>query len=166
MVEEFPGIYYVTGIKTLFPTQIIVSSKLGEEEHQWLKSLTSKMSKEVGERLVLSARNLSDKDDKENADSVLQLALAENPNLFKQLKEVPEMSEALNTLMKPELDAALSTGIAQGRAEGRAQGRAEGATELATAIKRLSRGDTVKALIEDGFSEEIVKSAQDIIDEF
>ena len=157
VVEEFPGIYYVTGIKALFPTQIIVSSKLGEEEHQWLKSLTSKMSKEVGERLVLSARNLSDKDDKENADSVLQLALAENPNLFKQLKEVPEMSEALNTLMKPELDAALSTGIAQGRAEG--------ATELATAIKRLSRGDTVKALIEDGFSEEIVKSAKDIIDE-
>lgn len=63
--------------------------------------------------------------------------------------------------MKPELDAALSTGIAKGRAEG----RTEGATELATAIKRLSRGDTVEKLIAEGFSEDIVESAKEIIDE-
>ena len=115
------------------------------------------MSKEVGERLVLSAKNLSDKDDKENADSVLQLALAENPKLFKQLKEVPEMCEALNTLMKPELDAALSEGIAKGKVEG--------ATELAAAIKRLSHGDTVNKLLADGFSKDIVNSAKEIVDE-
>ena len=157
VTEQFPGIYYVTGVKALFPTQIIVSSRLGTEEHEWLKSLTSKMSREVGERLVLSANKLSDKDDKENADSVIQLALAENPDLFKQLKEVPEVCEALNTLMKPELDAALSTGIAKGRTEG--------ATELAMAIKRLSRGDTVEKLIAEGFSEDIVQSAKEIIDE-
>ena len=101
----------------------------------------------------------------ENADSVIQLALAENPNLFKQLKEVPEVCEALNTLMKPELDAALSTGIAKGRAEGRAEGRTEGATELAAAIKRLSRGDTVDELISDGFSKDIVDVAKEVIDE-
>lgn len=153
VVEEFAGIYYVTGAKALFPTQIIVSSKLGEEEHQWLKSLTSKMSKEVGERLVLSAKNLSDRDDKENADSVLQLALAENPKLFKQLKEVPEMCEALNTLMKPELDAALSEGMTKG------------ATELATAIRRLKKGDTAEQLIKEGFSENVVTSAKELIEE-
>ena len=193
VTEQFPGIYYVTGIKALFPTQIIVSSKLGAEEHEWLKSLTSKMNREIGERLVLSANNLSDKDDKENADSVIQLALAENPNLFKQLKEVPEVCEALNTLMKPELDAAWSNGnnagIAKGRAEGRAEGkaegmaegraegmakgmakgmaegRAEGATELATAIIRLNRGDTAEKLISEGFSKEIVNSAKEVINE-
>ena len=153
VTEQFPGICYVTGIKALFPTQIIVSSKLGAEEHEWLKSLTSKMSREVGERLVLSANKLSDKDDKENADSVIQLALAENPNLFKQLKEVPEVCEALNTLMKPELDAALS------------KGRAEATTELAAAIKRLNRGDTVEKLIADGFSKDIVNSAKEVIEE-
>ena len=162
---QFPGIYYVTGTKALFPTQIIVSSKLGTEEHEWLKALTSKMSREIGERLVLSANMLSDKDDRENADSVIQLALAENLNLFKQLKEVPEVCEALNTLMKPELDAALSTGIAKGRAEGRAEGRTEGATELAAAIKRLSRGDTVDELLSDGFSKDIVDAAKEVIDE-
>ncbi len=67
------------------------------------------------------------------------------------------MCEALNTLMKPELDAALSTGIAKGRTEG--------ATELATAIKRLRRGDTVGKLLAEGFSEDIVESAKEIIDE-
>ena len=117
----------------------------------------------------MSANKLSDKDDKENADSVIQLALAENPDLFKQLKEVPEVCEALNTLMKPELDAAWSNGntigIAKGRAEGIAEGRTEGATELAMAIKRLSRGDTVGKLLAEGFSEDIVESAKEIIDE-
>ncbi len=52
--------------------------------------------------------SLSDKDDKENADSVIRLALAENPDIFRHFKEVPDMYEALMTLMKPEFDEALS----------------------------------------------------------
>ncbi len=81
------GSYYITGGKVLFPTQIIVSSKVNPEEHEWLRSLTSKMDEAVGERLVMSANDLTDKDDKENADSVLQLALAENDLLFERMKE-------------------------------------------------------------------------------
>ena len=87
------------------------------------------------------------------------------------------MCEALNTLMKPELDAAWSNGnnagiakgraegMAEGRAEGMAEGRAEGATELATAIIRLNRGDTAEKLISEGFSKEIVNSAREVINE-
>lgn len=108
VVEHYPGIFYVSGNRILFPLQIIVSSRLDTKEHLWLKSLTSKMCIETGEGLVLSANDLSDKDDKDNADSILQLTFAENPDLFKQLTEVPEMCEALKTLMKPELDAARS----------------------------------------------------------
>ncbi len=63
------------------------------------------------------------------------------------------MCEALNTLMKPELDAALSKGVTKG------------ATELATAIRRLKSGETQKNLIAEGFSKDIVKSAKEIIDE-
>ena len=157
VVEKYPGIYYVVGDSSLFPTQIIVSHKLDDEEHQWLKSLTSKMKREVGERLVLSANSLSDKEDKENADSVLQLALAENPKLFEELKEVPEMCEALTSLMKPEIDAAWN--------DGNTAGITKGATELATAIRRLNSGDTADKLIKEGFSKDIVKSAKELIDE-
>ncbi len=117
VIERFPSIYYVSGNKILFPMQIIVSSRLSAKEHHWLMSLTGKMSKEIGKSLVLSTNSLSEKDDRENADSVLQLALAKNPDIFKQLKEVPEMCEALNTLMKPELDAAWSGGEAKGKTD-------------------------------------------------
>ena len=76
-----------------------------------------------------------------------------HPPFCAAVKEVPEMCEALNTLMKPELDAALS------------KGRAEATTELAAAIKRLNRGDTVEKLIADGFSKDIVNSAKEVIEE-
>ena len=111
--EHFPGIYYVSGSKVLFPLQIIISSRLGDKEHQWLKSLTSHMDNELGKRLVISARSLSDKDDKDNADSILQLAFAENPDIVKKLKEVPDMCEALMTLMKPEFDEAVSKAVSE-----------------------------------------------------
>ncbi len=161
VIEKFPGIHYIIGRKIIFPTQIIVSSKLNEAEHQWLKALTKKMSMETGERLILSARDLSEKEDKDNADSVLQLALSENKNIFKALREDSVMCEALKTLMKPELDAA--TTLAKN--EGRSEGRAEGVTELSTVVKRLKKGTSEKALVDEGFSEAIIKSARELLDE-
>ena len=161
VTEKYPGIYYVTGKKALFSTQLIVSSKLNTSEHQWLKALTSKMDENVGERLVFSAELLSEKDDKENADSVLQLALAENKALFEKMKEVHGMCEALKDLMKPELEEAKNIA----KIEGRAEGRAEGVNELSTAIKRLKSGSSVQALIDEGFNPEIVKSAKDVLDD-
>ncbi len=159
--EKYPGIYYVTGKKILFPTQVIVSSRLTVEEHQWLRALTSKMNEAIGEKLVLSAKGLSEKDDRDNADSVLQLALAENNELFKKLKEVPGMCEALTTLMKPELDAAR----ADAENIGIAKGKTKGANELATAIKRLKTGSSAEDLISEGFDADIVKSAKDVLDD-
>ena len=167
--EKYPGIYYVTGEKILFPTQVIVSSRLTVEEHQWLRALTSKMNEATGEKLVFSAKGLSEKDDKDNADSVLQLALAENKELFKKLKEVPGMCEALTTLMKPELDAARADakteGIAEGLAEGMTKGKTKGANEFATVIKRIKAGSSVEVLISEGFDADIVKSAKDVLDD-
>lgn len=116
---------------------------------------------ETGERLVLSVNSLSDKDDKENADSILQLALAENPNLFNRIKEVSTMCEALRTLMKPELDAAKN----EARIEGLAEGRAEGIAVLSDAIKRLKHGEPVEKLLSEGFSSDTIASARAIIDE-
>ena len=159
--EAYPGIYYIAGEKVLFPTQIIVSSKVNPEEHEWLRSLTSKMDEAVGERLVMSANDLTDKDDKENADSVLQLALAENDRLFERLKEKRGMCEALRTLMKPEIDEA----AANAKSEGKIEGRTEGATELATAVKKMKNGISSQKLLDEGCDPEIVKAAQDLFNE-
>ncbi len=113
VIEKFPGIYYVTGRKIIFPTQIIVSSKVNKSEHQWLSALTSKMNMKTGEKLIISVNGLSEKDDRENADSVLQLALSENEGIFKAIREDSSMCEALKTLMKPELDAAVNAAVSE-----------------------------------------------------
>ncbi len=93
----------------------------------------------------------TDKDDKENADSVFQLALAENETIFNKLKEIPEMNEALIKLMKPELDAAT------------ANAKNECITKLSEAAKRLKQGSSEKKLLDEGFDPDIVKSANELL---
>lgn len=163
VIEQFKGIYYVTGEKVLFPTQLIISSRLNDIQHQWLTALTSKMDESKAKRLVSSIKDLTDNDEKSNADSVLYLAMKENEALFYKLKEVPEMNEALIKLMKPELDAAKNEGKSEGRAEGRAEGKTEGATELAEVTKRLKNGYTDEKLLKEGFDPDIVKSANELL---
>ena len=145
----------MTGEKVLFPTQLIISSRLNDSEHQWLTSLTSKMDESKAKCLISSIKDLTDKDDRSYADSVLYLAMEENKALFNKLKEVPEMNEALIKLMRPELDAAKN--------EGRAEGRAEVVNELTEVTKRLKKGYTNEKLLKEGFDPDIVKSANELL---
>lgn len=62
----------------------------------------------MAKSLVVSIEKLTEQDDKENADSVLQLALAENRRTFERIKEDEIMCQALADLMKPEMDAAIA----------------------------------------------------------
>ena len=91
-------------------SNVIIYNAIGKI-HEWLKALTSNMSIEEAKRIIISMNHLTEKDDKENADSVIQLALTENPDMFEKVKEVPEMCEALQKLMKPEIDAAVNAAV-------------------------------------------------------
>ncbi len=102
--REYDGIYYVYG-RTLFPTQVIVTSELSKEENRWLSSLTDRLDIEEAGFLVEDMTELKEKDDKEFADSVLGVAMAANKATFDKLKEDDSMCEALLELMKPELEA-------------------------------------------------------------
>lgn len=175
----------MSGEKILFPTQLVVSSRLNPNEHQWLMALTSRMDETAGERLVLSARDLTEKDDKLNADSLLQLAMAENKALFDRLKEGTDMCEALKELMRPEFEAAkaeaereglakglekglaegLAKGLAEGRTTGLAEGRSEGINELSKAVKLLRTGSTAQELLNKGFAQDIVTSATALLND-
>lgn len=167
--ERYPGVYYVSGEKILFQTQLVVSSRLNPNEHQWLMALTSRMNKTAGERLVLSARDLTEKDDKLNADSILQLAMAENKALFDRLKEGRDMCEALKELMRPEFEAAKAEaereGLAKGLEKGLAEGRSEGINELSKAVKLLRTGSTAQELLNKGFAQDIVTSATALLND-
>ena len=105
------------------------------------------MNETAGERLVLSARDLTEKDDKLNADSILQLAMAENRALFDRLKKGTDMCDALKELMRPEFEAAKETA------------KREGINELSKAVKLLRTGSTAQELLDKGFAQDIVTSA-------
>lgn len=119
------GIYYVD-CSFFFKIQIIVSKELDKEEHLWLTSLTDDLTKEQGKRLIIESAGFKEKEAREYADSVMQVALKENSRVFRELKnqEVAEnMCEALRELMKDEITKELSKEREEGREEGIAKGR-------------------------------------------
>ena len=51
------------------------------------------------------SKTLKDKDDRENADAVLQVSVSANKAVYDEMKRrYPEMCEALRELMRPEID--------------------------------------------------------------
>lgn len=131
------GIFYVKG--DFIPIQMILTGQLSEEENLWLKNLTNDIQKvETAQKLISEYGN-----HKEDTlyKSVMNIIVQANQEKF---QEVKTMCEALEALMKDEMDALREKSIREGIAEGLAQGHAEGHAEGLTA--GLSEG--IKALIE------------------
>lgn len=131
----YPGVYYVE--KNGFPqTQIIVSRELDRESHRWLTALTSNMNQAEAQKLVFDIRDLTEKDDKECADSVFDVSLKENRHLFETLRKegTTSMCEALVELMRPELEAAVKKAREETREEVRAEERANTEREHQRAV--------------------------------
>lgn len=103
VTNPYEGIYYINK-EGFFPIQLIVAKELDKASHIWLTSLTDDMSKEDARRLLQETDILSEKDDKDYADSVLQLSVSLNKGAFGLVKEEPGMCEALRELMRPEID--------------------------------------------------------------
>ena len=80
--NPYKGIYYVSGKYVLFPTQFIISKELDKGLHVWLTSLTEEMLSRDAKLLIESTSNLSRKEDKDNADSLLNVAIRANELTF------------------------------------------------------------------------------------
>jgi hypothetical protein len=104
--EAFKGIYYVTR-DNHFLTQIIVSKELSKENQKWLTLLSRDLSKTDAKRVVLQLEALTEESEKQHGDSVLQVAVQENEEIFNKIREEGKMCEALVKLMEPEMKAAL-----------------------------------------------------------
>ena len=98
--KRYSGIYYIEK-DGFFATQIVVMKELSKKNHLFLTSITRKMNKE----------------DKDNADAVLQVAMHANMQLFEMLKEDETMCDALREFFKDELQEANERGTANGKAE-------------------------------------------------
>lgn len=123
--NPYHGIYYVEGA-VLFPTQIIVTRELDEAAHVWLGALSERMEKQDMVRLLESVGRLSEKADKEFADSVLEVSIGANRGVMEELKGDENMCQALMEIMEPQLlikeNEWREEGIKEGIKEGRIQG--------------------------------------------
>ncbi len=148
----FPGIYYIEG-DTLFPVQVVVTKKLDQKAHAWLKALSAGLKKEDMEYLLGNVRRLTETSELEMADCVLEVSLKANKQMVQELIGDGNMYEALMELMEPQLtvrdQTKLEEGLRQGRREGRREGRQEG-------LRKGIRG-TVDALRKFGVKDEEIK---------
>lgn len=109
-----PGIYYLSGNKILFPTQIIVIKELQEKSHAYLRVLTQKPKKGDVNRFLELYKNLSGKAEREYAESILEVFTEANEKWIEKWKGEGGMGPALMRIMEPELQEAEKKGREEG----------------------------------------------------
>ena len=104
------GIYYIIGDK--IPIQLILTKELSENHNLWLKNLTDNLEGADTVRRLIEQYG----EHKENKlyKSVMNLIVRANQDKF---KEVKTMCEALEELMKDEMDAKKAEGKMEGKTE-------------------------------------------------
>lgn len=100
MSNPYKGIYYIEG-KVLFPTQIVVTRELDKESHIWLKALSERLEKDDIRNLLEGVNRLTEKVDKELADSVLEVSIGANKQVIEELIGDDSMCQALMEIMEP-----------------------------------------------------------------
>lgn len=131
------GIYYISG-KVLFPAQIIVSKELEPESHIWLKSLSGQLEKYDMQTLLRQIQSLDGKQNREFADSVLEVVMKANTTIVKEMIGDDGMSEELLEIIRPIVEPqilkreeecmnrGLKRGLEQGLEQGLQQGLEQG----------------------------------------
>ena len=146
--QNYNGIYYIKN-HFHFDTQIIVLKELNSKLHLWLASLTQAIEEDTAKTLILEINNLTEKDDCEYADSVLQVAMKENAHTFLKLKEVSAMCEELAKLMEPEMREAKRKAEKEGMEKGMEKGIEKGMDLSITIINKLRDGKSIEEIAKE-----------------
>lgn len=101
--EAYPGIYYVTN-KLPFLAQVVVTSRLRKETHSSLRILSKHADKADVERFLEKARKMTSPREQNDIDSVLQVSVNANFEVYQELRRENGMCEALRRLMKEDFD--------------------------------------------------------------
>ncbi|MCI9094945.1 MAG: hypothetical protein HFI97_05180 [Lachnospiraceae bacterium] len=115
--KPYSGIYYIKS-NVLFPTQIIVIRELDEASHIWLGALSERMEKQKMVRLLERVEKLSGKEEREFADSVLEVSVGANRQVIEELRGDGRMCQALMEIMEPELLLKKQEGLKEGLKKG------------------------------------------------
>lgn len=153
ITHPYPGIYYLSGEEIFFPTQIIVTKELTEENHAYLRLLTKHPKKNDISRFLKLFQNFKQKADREFAESVLEVFTAANKKWMSHWKGDSDMSPALLELMEPELQEAKKISREEGWLEGREEGRIQGIYGTVNILRNLRLSQIkIKEIIMDQFA--------------
>ena len=154
--EMEAGIYYVIGAP--LPIQIIVTAKLSKEENFWLGNLTNRVKNTKDVQHLLAEYKKHKKDIL--YESIMDIIVKANPKMFE--KEGDIMCEALEELMKDELEAQMQKGkeIGQkiGQEIGQKMGILQGERQGETRVNQLNQ-----KLIALGRMDDMLKSVSDTV---
>ncbi|MCM1561717.1 MAG: hypothetical protein NC123_19610 [Butyrivibrio sp.] len=96
------GVYYIEG-KSWFPTQIVVTGELDKASHIWVKGLADDLSKEDFREMLDIRKRMTGKEDRELADSVLEVSISANREIVDEMIGDESMYEVLMEIMEPRL---------------------------------------------------------------
>ncbi len=131
--KMYPGIYYVRG-KVPFPVQVVVTSQLERKAHCSLRVLTTQVEMQDAELFLEQIHYLKSKNERSNIDSVLQVSVNANKQVYSLLRRKNEMCEALRELMKDEIEKELENKLEQG----------EKLQLIRQVIKKMQKGNSVE----------------------
>ena len=130
------GIYYIDD-RTMFPAQIVVTSELDEGAHKWLKALSGQLKKDSLWELLHSRNQMTEKSDRELADSILEVCIGANSQLIEELEGDDNMYETLMEILEPRIKLKVD----EGRNEGLREGRKVGIQGAIGALRDLGQGN-------------------------
>lgn len=127
--KMYDGIYY---LKNFFiPTQIVVTKELSQGLHNSFRVLSRNVDEKDIETFLKDAEGYIGKNEKSDADAVLQVSMSANYELYEKVRRDNTMCEALRRLMKDEIEEALDAAKQEGSAEGHIQAQRETSMALA-----------------------------------
>lgn len=145
------GIYMIKW-EFLCDVQILVTREMNPEEHIWLTSLSDHIEEKQARILIKEVHTLTEKDDKEYADSVLQIAMERNKEIFDKIRRDELMCQALWDFFKTEIEQEKRNseicGERRGEQRGERRGEQRGAyTKLISIIiKKIQRGKDILSI--------------------
>ena len=116
--------------------------------------MTTQVELQDAELFLEQIHYLESKNERSNIDSVLQVSVNANKQVYSLLRRQNEMCEALRELMKDEIEKELENKLEQGRKQGLEQGLEEGLEQgleqgeklqlIRQVIKKLQKGNSVE----------------------
>ena len=125
----------------------MVTGELDSNTHSSLRVLTNRAREDDVRRFLADAMTETGQGVQSNVDSILQVSVSANSQIYERIRRDSAMCQALRELMKDEIQKDIDEGVARGMAKGMAEGTAKGINALVDAY-RVDMGLDDQTIIE------------------